>query len=50
MKLSSIIYLKLAIASIICISCSKDKPASSAKNETNKDTAKAAPPGAIIDE
>ena len=50
MKLSLIILLELTIASIICISCSKDNPASSAKNETNKDTAKVAPPGAIIDE
>ena len=50
MKLSLIILLELTIASIICISCSKDNPASSAKNKTNKDTAKVAPPGAIIDE
>ena len=50
MKLSLIILLELTIASIICISCSKDNPANSSKNETDKDTAKVAPPGAIIED
>ena len=50
MKLSPVIIINLAIASIICSSCSKDTTPGPSNGQTGNGTADATPPGSVINE
>jgi hypothetical protein len=50
MKLSPVIIINLAIASIICVSCSNDVTTGPAKNQTDEGPANSTPPGSVINE